>query len=156
MDGNGYQQGDQVTVLGPNTLVKTGYTFNGWNTAAHGSGTQYAAGAKFNMPSANVILYAKWADGSKRYVCNDGECGGNTPCHKTISEAVEAATTGTLIMIAAEEYDADFSLTVDKDLTLQGGWDNSFENPNGGTTTLHGAPKAPQGSLIFQNLKIVP
>lgn len=50
-----------VTVLGnTGNLVKTGYTFAGWNTKADGTGTDYAANATFAMGSANVSLYAKW------------------------------------------------------------------------------------------------
>ena len=37
------------------------YEFDGWNTAADGSGTRYNAGARFTMPAANVTLYARWA-----------------------------------------------------------------------------------------------
>jgi len=73
-----------------------------------------------------------------------------------VREAVEAVGTGTLILIAGETHDGNFSLSADKSLTLQGGWDKTFNNPNGGTTTLHGAPKAPQGSLTLQNLSINP
>ena len=42
-------------------MTKTGYTFNGWNTASDGTGTSYAAtgSATFTI-SANVTLYAKW------------------------------------------------------------------------------------------------
>ncbi len=60
-DGNAYVSGATVTVLG-NTggLARTGYIFDGWNTAANGSGTNYAAGATFTMGSTNVTLYAKW------------------------------------------------------------------------------------------------
>ncbi|WP_379164198.1 S-layer homology domain-containing protein, partial [Paenibacillus sp. sgz5001063] len=60
-DSNSYQQGNTVTILGnTGTLVKTGYTFAGWNTKADGSGTDYASNATFSMGSANAILYAKW------------------------------------------------------------------------------------------------
>ncbi|KWX81447.1 InlB B-repeat-containing protein, partial [Paenibacillus jilunlii] len=56
-DSNSYQQGNTVTVLGnTGTLVKTGYTFAGWNTAANGSGTDYAANATFSMGTANATL----------------------------------------------------------------------------------------------------
>ena len=48
-----------MTVLGAGRLVKTGYTFNGWNTAAGGTGTSYAAGATFTI-SADTTLYAQW------------------------------------------------------------------------------------------------
>jgi len=41
-------------------------------------------------------------------------------------------------------------------MTFKAGWDASFTNPNSGTTILQGAPKAPQGSLILQNLNIKP
>jgi uncharacterized repeat protein (TIGR02543 family) len=42
-------------------LVRTGYTFAGWNTAANGSGTDYAAGAAINYPaSGTTTLYAQW------------------------------------------------------------------------------------------------
>jgi uncharacterized repeat protein (TIGR02543 family) len=61
VDSNAYAAGDPVTVLGnTGSLVKTGYTFGGWNTAANGSGTSYAGGATFAMGSSNVTLYAKW------------------------------------------------------------------------------------------------
>jgi uncharacterized repeat protein (TIGR02543 family) len=41
------------------SLTKTGFTFSGWNTAADGSGTNYAAGATYNG-GASLILYARW------------------------------------------------------------------------------------------------
>jgi uncharacterized repeat protein (TIGR02543 family) len=60
-DGNTYHITDTVTVLGnTGSLVKTGYTFAGWNTAANGSGTSYSGGDTFAMGSANVTLYAQW------------------------------------------------------------------------------------------------
>ena len=42
-----------------NSLTRTGYTFNGWNTASDGSGTSYATGSTIT-PTANVTLYAQW------------------------------------------------------------------------------------------------
>ena len=57
-----YNENDTVTVLGnTGSLVKTGYTFDGWNTAADGSGTDYAPAATFQMPASNTTLYAQWA-----------------------------------------------------------------------------------------------
>lgn len=55
-----YACGSTVTVKGnTGSLAKSGYTFNGWNTAANGSGTAYAADATFTI-SANTTLYAQW------------------------------------------------------------------------------------------------
>lgn len=39
--------------------VRDGYSFEGWNTAADGSGTSYAAGDKVEL-TAPVTLYAQW------------------------------------------------------------------------------------------------
>jgi len=60
-DINIYQGGDTVTVLG-NTggLAKAGFKFNGWNTAADGSGTTYVESNTLIMPAENVILFAQW------------------------------------------------------------------------------------------------
>lgn len=70
-DGNGntigtaptdatYTSGATVTVLG-NTgiLQRTGYSFNGWNTAALGGGAAYSPGATFTI-AGSTTLYAQW------------------------------------------------------------------------------------------------
>jgi uncharacterized repeat protein (TIGR02543 family) len=62
VDGSSpYASGSNVTVLGAGTLTKTGYSFTGWNTAANGSGTAYAAGGTISSIAANTTLYAQWA-----------------------------------------------------------------------------------------------
>jgi uncharacterized repeat protein (TIGR02543 family) len=59
-----YEEGATVTVLNnTGNLVKTGYTFAGWNTLANGLGTDRPAGTTFIMPAVNVELYAKWTAG---------------------------------------------------------------------------------------------
>ena len=61
-DSNTYEAGNAVTILNnTGNIIKTGYTFSGWNTTADGTGTDYMAGSTFNMGSGNVILYANWA-----------------------------------------------------------------------------------------------
>ena len=42
-----------------NSPTRTGYTFNGWNTASDGSGTAYATGSTIT-PTGDVTLYAQW------------------------------------------------------------------------------------------------
>lgn len=56
-----YEAGITVTVL-PNSgsLSKPGEMFDGWNTAADGSGTSYPPGATFTMPSHAVTLFAQF------------------------------------------------------------------------------------------------
>jgi len=67
-DANLYEQGALVTVLGQGNLVKSGYAFGGWNTAADGSGTSQAAGSTFNMGTANMMLYAQWTGWTPAYI----------------------------------------------------------------------------------------
>jgi uncharacterized repeat protein (TIGR02543 family) len=56
-----YVEGTTVIVIGnTGSLEKTGYTFDGWNTAADGTGIDYAPGETFVMGASDVTLYAKW------------------------------------------------------------------------------------------------
>jgi len=47
------------TALNPNTFIRSGYTFTGWNTASDGSGTAYADGATYDF-TADATMYAQW------------------------------------------------------------------------------------------------
>ena len=59
VDSNNYSLNGTVVVLSNGSLEKTSYSFAGWNTAANGSGTDYAISSTFSIDS-NVTLYAKW------------------------------------------------------------------------------------------------
>lgn len=62
-DGTAYSSGATVTVkANTGSLVKTDYTFTGWNTQNDGEGTHYAASgsATFTI-SSDVTLYAEWS-----------------------------------------------------------------------------------------------
>lgn len=53
-------EGGSVALPNENTWVRTGYTFNGWNTASAQNGTRYNSGDNFT-PTANTTLYANWS-----------------------------------------------------------------------------------------------
>ena len=55
--------GHSVTLPGGGGLSRTGYTFDGWNTNASSTGTNYSAGTSYT-PFENVTLYAKWVSDS--------------------------------------------------------------------------------------------
>ena len=57
-----YTSGMEATVLGKNTLEKTGYTFQNWNTRSDGTGDSYMSGDKITINYTNVFLYAVWAE----------------------------------------------------------------------------------------------
>jgi uncharacterized repeat protein (TIGR02543 family) len=61
VDNNLYVFGQSVKVLGNlQSLVKTGFTFVGWNTLTNGQGISYSPGVSFTMGSSNDTLYAQW------------------------------------------------------------------------------------------------
>ena len=60
-DATNYPSGTTVTVkTNSGSLVKTGWTFAGWNANSTGTSTTYAAGSGTFTISSNTTLYAKW------------------------------------------------------------------------------------------------
>jgi uncharacterized repeat protein (TIGR02543 family) len=102
VDGSSpYAPGATVTVLGNvNSLVLAGSTFNGWNTAANGSGTDYAPSATFPI-SGNTTLHAQWL-GTGYTVTFDGQSG-SAPSPATIGVTV-GAPYGTLATTTRTGY----------------------------------------------------
>ncbi len=77
-----YAEGATVVLPDAATLVRTGYTFGGWNTEVSGTGTNYNEGANYTMPAANTTLYAKWEcpltpNGTIEFMA-DPSCNSNT------------------------------------------------------------------------------
>ena len=52
---------DTAVALNENKFERDGYVFNGWNTAADGSGTTYADKAEIKITKA-ITLYAQWLE----------------------------------------------------------------------------------------------
>jgi len=101
-DANGYAEGATVTAAAnTGSLVKTGYAFAGWNTAADGSGTNRAGGSTFAMGGTNVTLYAKWVTGYTITYNANTPTSGSAPTDATYYAASSTATvsgnTGNLV-----------------------------------------------------------
>ncbi len=95
VDSNNYQNGQTVTVLGnTGNIMKTNYTFAGWNTQADGSGAAYTQNQTFTMGAANVTLYAKWtANPTYTVIYNsNGATGGIVPVDSTNYEQGQPVT----------------------------------------------------------------
>ena len=57
------QSGDAFSdvTVSDTTPTREGYSFTGWNTAADGTGTDYAAGSSYTLPASGTdTLYAQW------------------------------------------------------------------------------------------------
>ena len=124
--------------------LSAGVTYYVRAYATNSGGTAYGSDVSFTADYAATL-----------YVCNDGNCGSKPNCHTTIASAVAAAEAGSTVKVANNaDYNGTFSVS-DKPLTIQGGWDKSFES-QAGTTTLHGAPTVLNGSVTMQEVNIVP
>ena len=99
VDNNSYDPAgtDPATVLG-NTggLVKTGYSFGGWNTNPTGTGSNYTAGDQFYVTD-NITLYAKWTPNPYTITLNDQSADAGKGGTGSISVTYDASTnlTGT-------------------------------------------------------------
>jgi len=85
------------TTLAQNSgnLVKTGFTFAGWNTAANGSGTNYTAGLTTYSSPGDITLYAQW----NSTITYNGN--GQTSASSTVPGPTTAVGTGSNTTLAA-------------------------------------------------------
>ncbi|MEL3960187.1 InlB B-repeat-containing protein [Lysinibacillus endophyticus] len=89
IDNDSYESGTTVSVReNSGGLSKTGFVFEGWNTQADGSGTDYAPNANLTMASSNITLYAKWVAIPTYTVTYSGNesTGGDVPSDSTSYE----------------------------------------------------------------------
>ena len=94
-DAGRYAKNATPTVLdNTGSLVKTNYSFDGWNTANDGSGVNYAAGATLPAMTANVTLYAKWLAASTYTLTinGNGGSGGSASVTATLNQTLPSFT----------------------------------------------------------------
>ncbi len=75
--GTPYKIHNTDAALGSNSLTRTYYTANGWNTNSSGTGTHYNNGESYST-NANLTLYADW-----------------TPITSTVKVQIKTSTDGT-------------------------------------------------------------
>ena len=69
--------GTSVTVKSEKTFSREGYTFEGWNTKADGTGKTYQPESKYNLTAEENDLYAQWKQ-KEATGDGEGEAGGGT------------------------------------------------------------------------------
>lgn len=156
-----------VSALSSTAAVRSGYTFDGWNTQDDGNGTSYAAAASFTMPSQDTTLYAQWTQltGTLAYNANNGtttqaSTTGNVSA--TVSVATGANTNRSGYTFAGwntqaagggTDYAAGTTFTyVNATTTLYAQWTpvlySVTYSANGGTGSVSGLNNAKVGDLI--------
>lgn len=165
-NGNGNTGGSTASVsmtydvaknLTANGFTKTGHTFNGWNTKADGSGTNYKNKQSVkNLTSKNggtVTLYAKWTP-NKYTVSYNANGGSGAPANQTKTYGIDLTLSSTKPTRtgytfskwntnadgSGTNYNSAAKYTGNKNLTLYAVWTpikyTVIYNANGGT----GAP----------------
>ena len=113
-------------------------------------GTGYGADLTFETAISTIVYVSE----------SDSTCNGNTPSNDTIREAIDAekTKTGYTLKISQCDYYEVLSLEQPKELTLTGGWDQTYQNQEANKTVIYGSPKAeePNSSLTFEMLTIKP
>ena len=74
--------------------TRTGYAFNGWNTAQNGSGSSYNSSASYTMPTSNSTLYAQWTANSNAVAYNSNN-GSGAPSGGTFSFGASVTVSST-------------------------------------------------------------
>lgn len=90
-----------TAALNANAFTRSGYTFNGWNTAANGSGISYANTANIT-PTADLTLYAQWKSNSSGSYTPSGGNGGYSPSTTTagVSDTVPVSSDGGSVSVS--------------------------------------------------------
>ena len=94
------QSGDAFSdvTVSATTPTREGYSFTGWDTAADGSGTDYAAGSSYTLPASGTdTLYAQW-DPNTVTLAYDANGGSGAPGDQSgdaFSDVTVSATTPT-------------------------------------------------------------
>lgn len=106
-------------------LAKNGYVFDGWNTIADGSGTNYSPGTVY-MGSKNLTLYAKWVALFNYQVINPGSPASSLNGIQRIPATSYASITG-LTERGSQLSDINIPEQIDGYMIASIG-DNAFKN----------------------------
>ena len=130
---------DSPKTLTAGSFAKSGYTFNGWNTAADGTGASYADKASVanltDEPNGTVTLWAQWAP--TIYAAGIGEA-----TYITLQEAFNAVAQGQTVKLLDDiTLSASVTTSGTKDFildlngkTLDGGAEAAIKNYGGQLT----------------------
>lgn len=137
--------GSNVTLPGVGAMTKTGYAFAGWNTAADGTGTNYAASNVIQMPQGGTTLYAKWT--ANQYLLTYKLYGGlNGPASEMRSTGATANLSSTQPTRDGAVFDSWNTAADGTGTTYAPG--ASFTMP-GANTTLHAMWATATGTIAY-------
>ena len=150
---------DEAQALTENSVTREGYTFNGWNTKADGTGTSYADKQQVtnlaNTADATVTLYAQWTPIKYNVVFNSNGGSGTMANQEFTFDQEQALTENNFTRegytfngwkgangtsYADKEQVTNLANTADAQINLYAQWEpikyNVVFNSNGGSGTM--------------------
>lgn len=138
--------GTNFTISGnTGSLVRAGYTFGGWNTAANGSGTAYAAGSAIMMPNGGTTLYAQWIAASFTLTYN-ANGGASAPAAEVRSAGSSANLSASSPTLTGKTFSGWNTLANGSGTAYAAS--SSFTMPSS-STTLYAQWADSSGSLVY-------
>jgi uncharacterized repeat protein (TIGR02543 family) len=138
----GNQTGNAASNVTVSSTVptRTGHTFAGWDTAANGSGTDYAGGATYTLPnSGTATLYARWTPISRITatvtLTYDPRGGTGQPGNQTGNAASNVTVSSTVPTRAGYTFTGWDTVANGSGTDYAGG--ATYTLPNSGTATLY-------------------
>jgi hypothetical protein len=89
-------------------------------------GIDFNIGLNITNLTADTVPVSSQPVGASVFVERAGNCNGNTPCFSRIQQAINAAADGAEIKVAQGIYHENLSINSAKNITLEGGWKNTF------------------------------
>jgi uncharacterized repeat protein (TIGR02543 family) len=150
VDRTAYVYVSNVTTKRNEGLTRVGYTFDGWNTLADGSGTSYSQENRFKITD-NVRLYAVWMTDMIKVTYNgNGFTGGSVPAEALYASntvVTLSGNTGTLVRSGntfagwytfvnnvRTDYVVGSTLTITGDITFYAKWTCTVTYEGNGNT----------------------
>ncbi len=130
------------------TGLTSGTTYHVRAYAINSAGTAYGSDVTFTTSFSTIS-----------YVSSDGNCGTKDPCYSKIQDAIDNASTGSVILVKYGTYAESLSMGSNKTLVIKGGYNTTEYNQQTANTTLIQAPgliniQASSGSLKFQMINV--
>ena len=118
--------------------------------ATNSAGTSYGSDVTFTTSTITPTVFS--------YVSSDGNCGTKAPCYSKIQDAINAADTGSAILVKQGTYAESLNLGSNKTLLIKGGYNDAYDQQTANTTFIEASGPTSimtsSGSLRFQMINM--
>jgi len=144
--------GHSIVCDGYNTTTDKYHLNYGWGSNSPTPPWWYALPSE--MPSYSIVKYGILDIKPPVYVDPIGFCNGNTPCYTTIQSAINAARSGSVIMVIAGTYAENLDLNSSNNYELQGGWNAAYSSQSSTSSVSSMTFDSSSGTVTVGNIVV--